>query len=140
MERILFICVHNSGRSQMAAAFLNQFGQGRFEAESAGFTPTIVNPLVVKVMAEEGIDLSDAKTNDVFDYFREGRLYSHVITVCDDAHEKECPLFPGLVSRAHWPFTDPESLTGSEEKKLAELRTIRDAIRAKVREFIDATR
>jgi arsenate reductase len=135
-ERVLFICVHNSGRSQMAEAFLNDLGKGRFHAESAGMSPTSVNPLVVEVMREIGMDLSRAAAHSVFDYFKQGRLYRHVITVCDESIENKCPLFPGLTQRMHWPFPDPAKLEGTPEEKLAKLRKIRDDIKKKVEEWL----
>lgn len=136
MSRVLFICVHNSGRSQMAEAFLNELGKGRHQAESAGFEPTSINPDVVAVMAEKGIDLSGKGTSSVFDFFREGRLYTGVITVCDEGDEAQCPVFPGVAYREHWPFPDPERLKGSREEVLSQLRDVRDAIEARVAEFI----
>lgn len=128
MEKILFICVHNSARSQMAATYLNDFGEGGFEVESAGFEPTVVNPLVVEAMKEEGYDLSGNTTQSAFDLFKEGRIFTHVITVCEEG-DNECPVFPGVVHRLHMPFKDPATLEGSHEDQLAQTREIRDAIK-----------
>ncbi|WP_449242275.1 arsenate reductase ArsC [Desulfovibrio sp.] len=130
--KVLFICVHNSGRSQMAEAFLNRYGGEEFQVESAGLEPTEINPLVVDVMAEEGIDLAGKKTQSVFDLFRVGRLFDYVITVCDDANEAKCPVFPGVTHRWHWPFPDPSKLSGTREEQLAQLRVIRDQIKDQV--------
>ncbi|MCM0755179.1 arsenate reductase ArsC [Desulfovibrio aminophilus] len=130
--KVLFICVHNSGRSQMAEAFLNRYGGEEFQVESAGLEPTEINPLVVEVMAEEGIDLAGKKTQSVFDLFRVGRLFDYVITVCDDANEAKCPVFPGVTHRWHWPFPDPSKLSGTREEQLAQLRVIRDQIKDQV--------
>jgi arsenate reductase len=130
--RVLFICGHNSGRSQMAEAFLMDMAGDRFNVESAGLEPKPVNPLVIEVMQEIGYDLSKAKSNRVFDFFREGRLYDYVITVCGEAAAGQCPVFPGITKRLHWPFKDPEELTGTHEEKLESLRTIRNQIREKV--------
>jgi len=128
-KRILFICRHNSGRSQIAEAYLKLFAEGRLHVESAGFDPAeTVNPLVVEVMKEEGIDLSGKKTQKVFDLYKEGKLYDHVITVCDDS-EGECPVFPGITKRWHWPFPDPAAVTGTAAEKLAGVRQIRDMIK-----------
>jgi arsenate reductase len=135
-KRVLFICVHNSARSQMAEAFLNALAGDEYQAESAGLEPTRINPLVVEVMQEEGIDLSGKDTRSVFALFQEGRLFDHVVTVCDDASEKQCPLFPGVVVRAHWPFPDPAEAKGSHEEKLARVREIRDSIKARIQGFI----
>ncbi|WP_022660688.1 arsenate reductase ArsC [Paucidesulfovibrio longus] len=130
--RVLFICNHNSGRSQMAEAFLKEFGGEDFEVESAGLEPTSVNPLVVEVMREIGIDLSGKRTQSVFDLYRMGRLYDYVITVCDDADEAKCPIFPGVAQRWHWPFPDPAAAEGTHEEKLEHIRAIRDQIKARI--------
>jgi len=134
--RVLFICNHNSARSQMAEAFLNAMAGGRFEAESAGFEVRELNPLAVAVMQEVGIDISGNKTKEIFDLYRHGRSFSHEIKVCDRVHEERCPLFPGMVKRIAWSFADPATLVGSEEEKLVATRRIRDEIRAAVAEFI----
>lgn len=127
--RILFICRHNSGRSQIAEAYLRRFGGEALEIESAGMEPADrVNPLVVAVMKEEGIDLSDKKPQSVFELFKQGKLYSHVITVCHDS-ENQCPVFPGITKRWFWPFPDPAAVTGSPDEKLARVREIRDMIK-----------
>ncbi len=127
--RVLFICRHNSGRSQIAEAYLKRFGGERFHVESAGLEPAErVNPLVVAVMKEEGIDLSEKKPQGVFQLFRQGRLFDHVITVCSES-EGECPVFPGITRRWHMPFPDPAAVEGTEEERLAKVRAIRDAIR-----------
>jgi len=130
--RVLFICGHNSGRSQLAEAFLRDLAGDKIHVESAGLEPKPVNPLVVEVMQELGYDLSQAKSDSVFDFFKEGRLYDYVITVCDQTAAGQCPVFPGITQRLHWPFTDPEALTGSQEEKLTALRVIRDQIREKL--------
>jgi arsenate reductase len=127
--RILFICQHNSGRSQIAEAYLRRFFGEHFDVESAGMEPAAqVNPLVVSVMEEEGFDLADRKPRSVFDLFRQGKLYEHVVTVCHES-EPKCPLFPGITKRWHWPFPDPAAVEGSEDEKLAAVRDIRDLIR-----------
>ena len=135
--KVLFVCVHNSARSQMAEAYLNHFGEGRFEAESAGLEPGTLNPRVVQVMREDGIDLSGNQTKSVFDLFKRGGLYSFVVTVCDETSAEKCPIFPGVAKRLHWSFADPASLTGSEDEKLERTREIRDEIKLKVKSWID---
>jgi arsenate reductase len=126
--KILFICQHNSGRSQMAEAYLGKLFGDEFEVESAGLEPAdSVNPLVVQVMAEAGVDLSAKKPQSVFALFKAGRLYDHVITVCSDSEDR-CPLFPGVTRRWHWPFPDPAKVTGTDAQKLDEVRKIRDMI------------
>jgi arsenate reductase len=127
--RVLFICQHNSGRSQIAEAYLRQLAGEGFIIESAGMEPAEkVNPLVVEVMKEEGFDLSSKKPQSVFALFKEGRLYDHVITVCHDTEDK-CPIFPGITKRWHWPFPDPAKVEGTAEEKREQVRKIRDAIK-----------
>jgi arsenate reductase (thioredoxin) len=129
-SKVLIICRHNSGRSQIAEAYLKQFAGEYFEVESAGLQPAErVNPLVVTVMQEAGIDLSAKKPQSVFALFKQGHLYEHVITVCD-ANDMQCPVFPGITRRWHIPFPDPAAVAGSPEEKLAAVRVIRDQIKA----------
>ena len=128
--KVLFICQHNSGRSQMAEAFLNQIYGDHFKVESAGLEPAeSINPLVVKVMEEVGIDLSGKKPQSVFEMFKQGKVFEHVVTVCHDS-ESKCPIFPGITRRWHWPFPDPAAVKGSDQEKLAAVRKIRDEIKA----------
>ena len=127
--KVLIICQHNSGRSQIAAAYLNALYRDYFVVESAGLEPAAaVNPLVVKVMNEVGIDLSDEKPQSVFELFKEGNVYEHVITVCHDS-ESKCPIFPGITKRWHWPFPDPAAVSGTESERLDAVREIRDMIK-----------
>jgi arsenate reductase len=135
--KVLFICIHNSARSQMAEAWLNYTCGDSFEAQSAGLEPGTLNPLVVEAMQEVGIDLSRKKTQGVFDVFKSSQLFSHVITVCDAASAERCPIFPGVVTRLHWSFPDPSALTGTKEEKMREVRAIRDEIRQKVGEWCE---
>lgn len=134
--RVLFVCVHNSARSQMAEAFLNHHGKARFEAESAGFEPRELNPMVIDAMKEEGIDISTKQARKVFDFIKAGKLFHYVITVCDEATAQRCPVFPGLTKRLHWSFEDPSAFTGSLEEKMSKTRDVRDKIKSKVLEFI----
>ena len=128
--RVLFICTQNSARSVMAEAFLRNFAGDAFEVESAGLEPAAeVNPLVVEVMREVGIDVSAKKPQSVFDLFKAGRIFNYVITVCDSGSEGKCPIFPGVTQRWHWPFPDPASVEGTHEEKLAQVRKIRDYVR-----------
>jgi arsenate reductase (thioredoxin) len=138
-DKVLFICVHNSARSQMAEAFLKQLAEDRLVVESAGFEPTRINPLVVAVMKEVGIDLSDKNTQKVFELYKDGKLYSYVITVCDEAAAEKCPIFPGLVTRLHWSFEDPAGFTGTWEEKMEKTRKVRDTIRERVSDWYRAT-
>lgn len=134
--RVLFVCVHNSARSQMAEAYVNHLAADTFEAESAGIEPGVLNPLVVEVMKEQGIDISKNLTKDVFDLVKQGKRFAHVITVCDKSAAERCPIFPGAVHRLHWGFPDPSTIQGSHEEKLAGTREIRNQIREAVEEFL----
>jgi len=138
MIDVLFICIHNSARSQMAEAFLNRLGEGKYHAESAGLEPGKLNPLVVEVMQEIGYDISKNPTNSVFDYYTEGRKYTYVIKVCDAMSGQRCPIFPGALHTIDWNLEDPSSLNGSLEAKLERTRQIRDLVKAKVEAFIAA--
>ncbi len=139
-KRVLFVCIHNSARSQMAEAFLNQLGGDFFEAESAGLEPGKLNPFVVEVMKEIGYDISQNKTKSVFDLYKAGKTYDYVITVCDPEAAERCPIFPGKVERLHWGFKDPSSFQGTDEEKCAFTRTVRDEIQAAVEAFIKTYR
>ena len=134
--KVLFVCVHNSARSQMAEAFLKFFGGEQFEVESAGLSPGTLNPIVVEVMKEKGFDISTNQTKGVFDFIKTGKTYHYVITVCDQATAQRCPVFPGITKRLHWSFEDPSSFTGTHQEKLSKTREVRDQIRDKVKEFI----
>ena len=134
-KKVLFICVHNSARSQMAEAFLHQICREEFEAHSAGLNPGKLNPIVVEVMQEIGIDISVNETKAVFDLFKSGRTFAYVITVCDETSAERCPIFPGVTTRLHWTFPDPSAFPGTHEEKLARTREVRDAIRARIEEW-----
>jgi arsenate reductase (thioredoxin) len=136
-KRILFVCIHNSARSQMAEAILKSLAGDRFEVMSAGLEPGALNPLVVKVMKEVGVDISHSRTKSVFDLFKKGELFSYVITVCDAASAETCPLFPGLpVKQLHWSFDDPSTFTGTYEERLAQTRRVRDAIKIRIESWL----
>jgi arsenate reductase len=135
-QKVLFVCVHNSARSQMAEAFLNLLGGNRFEAMSAGLEPSQLNPYAVRVMAEAGLDISNNRTKDVFSLYKKGEIFSYVITVCDEANVERCPTFPGITRRLNWSFEDPSKLTGTDEEKLQACRRIRDQIRKRIEEWI----
>ena len=134
-KKVLFICVHNSARSQMAAALLNKRCGEFFEAESAGLEPGKLNPLAVEALRESGIDISKNETRAVFDVFKSGQLFAYVITVCDESEAQGCPIFPGVTTRLHWSFEDPSKFTGSHEDKLEETRRVRDKIDDQIRRF-----
>jgi len=132
-QRILFLCTHNSCRSQMAEGLINHDLGDRFRAYSAGTEATRVNPLAARVLAEIGIDISGhrSKTLDEF----AGQQFDYVITLCDSANE-QCPLFFGGVRRLHIGFDDPSRLSGPEEEVLPAFRRVRDEIRTKLTAFL----
>ena len=132
-KKVLFICAHNSARSQMAAAWLNHLCPDDFEAHSAGLEPGTLNPLAVDAMAEVGIDISGNNTQAIFDVFKTGTFYPFVITVCDESEAESCPIFPGATQRLHWSFRDPSKLPGTHAERLDGTRKIRDEIRERVR-------
>ena len=134
--KVLFLCIHNSARSQMAEAYLKKLGGDQFQTESAGLEAGKLNLIAVEVMQEEGIDISGNQTKDVFDFHKEGRSFDYVITVCDEANADRCPVFPGLHKKISWSFEDPSALQGSKEEKLSATRLIRDQIREAVQHFI----
>lgn len=135
--RVLFVCVHNSARSQMAEAWLDHLHGDLFEARSAGLEPEALNPLAIAVMQEAGIDISDKSARKVFDLVKAGELFSYVISVCDQASGERCPTFPGVTKRLHWNFPDPSAVTGSAEEKLEKVREIRDSIKAKIESWYE---
>ena len=136
--RVLFVCVHNSARSQMAEAFLKDIAGDRFEAVSAGLEPGPLNPLAIEAMKEAGIDISRNSAKSVFDIFRSGALFGFVIAVCDAETAQRCPIFPGITRTLVWSFPDPAAFQGTSEERLAQARVLRDAIRAKVQAFVKA--
>lgn len=134
-QSVLFVCIHNSARSQMAEAFLKKFAGDQFEVESAGLEPGVLNPVVVEAMKEIGIDISGNKTQSVQEVIDAGKTFDYVITVCDEANAERCPVFPGKSQRLHWGFPDPAALEGSSDDKLTQTRVIRDLIQKEVQNF-----
>jgi len=134
-KKVLFVCIHNSARSQMAEAFLNQICGDEFEAHSAGIEPGKLNPVVVEAMQELGIDISRNQTKAVSDFIKSGKTFAYVITVCDETSAERCPIFPGVTERLHWGFPDPSSFQGSSEEKLAKTREVRDTIKKKIEQW-----
>ena len=135
-KRVLFICVHNSARSQMAEAFLNDLGGDRFAVMSAGLEPGTLNPYVVRAMEEIGYDISGNSTDSVFEIWKSGQIFDFVIAVCSKEAEEKCPIFPGVSHRLHWPFGDPSSQKGSDEEIMAFTRNVRDQIKEAIETFI----
>ena len=124
-QRVIFICTHNSARSQMAEGLLRHLAGDRYEVFSAGTQATRVNPLAIKAMAEKGIDISQHTSDHIDKYM--GLEFDYVVTVCDNANES-CPYFPANKTKWHWSFEDPSAATGTEEERLAKFRAIRDQI------------
>ncbi|MDQ2948482.1 MAG: arsenate reductase ArsC [Acidobacteriota bacterium] len=132
---VLFICIHNSARSQMAEAWLRHSCGDFFKAESAGLEPGTLNPLAVQVMQEEGIDISQKKTQAVSDVLTSGRAFAYVVTVCDESSAERCPIFPGSARKLHWSFPDPSQVSGTPGEKLEQVRRVRDQIRARIKSW-----
>ena len=130
-QRVLFLCTHNSARSQMAEGLLRRLGGDRFEAHSAGTEATGVRPLAIQAMAELGIDISKHTSKTLDPYVDQG--FDNVVTVCDDANES-CPIFPNATHRLHWSLPDPSKATGNEAERLAVYRKVRDELRARIQE------
>ena len=136
-KKVLFVCIHNSARSQMAEAFLNELAPDYFEAESAGIEPGSLNPIVVNAMNDLGIDISLNKTKSVQGFIDAKRAYDYIITVCDEASTERCPIFPGQGKRVHMGFEDPSSLGGGDEEKFKQTIVIRDQIKTKLQHWIE---
>jgi arsenate reductase len=134
-KKVLFVCEHNSARSQMAEAFLNNTAGNAYSAESAGLEPGKLNPLAVEVMREIGIDISGKNTQGILDLYKQGMQYDYVITVCDESKSGRCPIFPSSIETLHWSFQDPSRFEGSHEEKLQKTRKVRDEIRNKIKEW-----
>lgn len=137
--KILFVCTHNAARSQIAEAFLKSMAGDKFEVYSAGLEPTTINPLAIETMKEVGINISGNKTKKVFDFYKQGKIFHYVISVCEEARQR-CPIFPGLlVKNIHWDFEDPAEFQGPYEEKIEKMRKLREQIKLKVEEFIRQT-
>ena len=137
-KKVLFICVQNSARSQIAAALLNSECGEYFEAHSAGLEPGVLNPLAVEALQDLGIDISGNKTQSVFDVWKSARhIFAYVITMCSESEAEGCPIFAGVTTRLHWSFPDPAKFTGSHEERLKQTRSVVDRIRAKIDSFCE---
>ena len=132
-KKILFLCIHNSCRSQMAEGLLRELASDRFEAFSAGLEATRVHPMAARVMAERGIDVSQQHSKTIGDLA--DQEFACVVTTCSEAQEA-CPTWHGTAEMLHWPFPDPAAAAGAEEERLAQFRAIRDAIEARIRAFV----
>lgn len=139
-QRVMFICIHNSGRSQIGEAFLRHLAGDSFEVHSAGLDAGKLNPLVVKTMEEIGISMAGHYAKKASEYIERREHFDYVITVCDETNAERCPMFPGKHVRIHWSFPDPSALAGTDEEKLAGIRPIRDEIKKKVEGWIAAVK
>ena len=138
--KVLFICVHNAARSQMAEELLNRLGGDDFFVESAGLEPGKLNPLAVDAMKDLGYDISHKKTNSVFEFYKEGRIYNYVIKVCDASHSEKCPIFPGVHGTLEWSLEDPSSFEGTYEERLEKTIKVRNELKNKILSFIKAVK
>jgi arsenate reductase len=132
-QRVLFLCTHNSARSQMAEGWLRHLAGDRYEVHSAGTEATYVRPLAIRAMIEIGVYISGHKSKTLERYLEQS--WDYVITVCDSANEA-CPVFSGARQRLHWSFPDPSTATGSDDEQFAVYRLVRDAIRARIEDFL----
>ncbi|MFP4287214.1 MAG: arsenate reductase ArsC [Candidatus Izemoplasmataceae bacterium] len=137
MIKVLFVCVHNSARSQMGETFLNDLGKDYFMAESAGIEKGVLNPNVIKVMDELGYDISKNETNSVFEFYKKGKDYTFVIKVCDEINGQRCPIFPNALKEIYWNLPDPSAFSGTDEEILENTRILRDEIKKRVIKFIE---
>lgn len=135
-KRVLFICTHNSARSQIAEAWLKRLGGAGFEVESAGLEPGILKPLVIEAMQEAGIDLSSKTTQTVADVLKSGRRFDYVIAFYDQKKAGQCPTFPGEVTRRHWEIPERPKTPASKEEQLAHVRSVRELIKQRVEAWL----
>jgi arsenate reductase len=132
--RVLFLCTHNSARSQMAEGFLRHLAGDRIDVASAGTQARGVHPLAVRAMAEVGVDISGQRSKTLEQFLAD--RWDYVVTVCDSANEA-CPLFPGAVARLHWGFDDPSGAQGSDDERLAMFRRVRDKVRTRIATWLE---
>ena len=137
-KRIMFVCIHNSARSQMCEAFVRYYAANRFDVHSSGIEKGKLNPLVVRAMGEIGITMEHHYAKPVKEYIDRKEMFDYVVTVCDESSAERCPIFPTKHTREHWGFPDPSALTGSDEEKLKEIRIIRDDIQKRVTDWLTA--
>jgi len=124
----------------MTEELLRKYGGDLVEVASAGLQPGSINPVVVELLGEDGIDISAKQTQDVAELHRSGASFDYVIAVCDPQAAERCPIFPAEKKRLHWPLPDPSAATGTREEKLAYVRPIRDRIRKEVLGFLETLR
>lgn len=138
LKKVLFVCIHNSARSQMAEELLRKYAGSLCTVESAGIEPGKLNPVVVDALKLEGIDITGKATQKASDLAAQQLNFDYVITVCDEASAERCPIFPGAVKRLHWGFTDPSKFQGSPEEKLAQTIAVKEEIRAKILSWLQS--
>ncbi|MCF7942198.1 MAG: arsenate reductase ArsC [Spirochaetia bacterium] len=134
--RIMFVCIHNSARSQMCEAFVRHYAADRFDVHSSGIEAGALNPLVVEAMKEIGISMDGQYAKPAMGYIERDEPFDYVVTVCDESSAERCPMFPGTHKRMHWGFPDPSAIQGTDEQKLAGIRLIRDAIEQRVKSWL----
>lgn len=133
IKKVLFVCVKNSARSQMAAAILNKLAGEKYFADSAGLEECLeINPYAIRVLGEEGIDISNNKPKKVIDLIKNEHEFSYLITVCDAASAERCPIFPNIIKSWHWSFEDPAGFSGTEEEILEKTRLVKNNIKEKL--------
>ncbi|MCI5158032.1 MAG: arsenate reductase ArsC [Candidatus Electrothrix sp. AUS1_2] len=135
-KSVLFVCIHNSARSQMAEAFLREIGGDLFTAASAGLEAGSLNQPVVRAMGEIGLDISGQSTDTIDSIIRRGDRFDYVVTVCDAANAQRCPIVPGTMQKLHWSFADPATVSGDAQEQAEQIRVIRDQIREQVSVFV----
>ena len=133
-KKVLFVCSHNSARSQIAEAFVRTFAGDAFEVHSAGLEAKGIDPLTIAVMSERGIDIAGQRSKAMQEFMGKAR-FDYVISVCDRG-EKACPVFPGMGAREYWPLEDPAGAEASQEERLARFREVRDQIEARIRQWL----
>lgn len=135
-KSVVFVCIHNSARSQMAEELLRKLGGDRYSVHSAGLEPGTLNPVVVEALKEEDIDITGKATMSVQELIATGREFDYIITVCDEASAERCPVFPGSGQRLHWGFPDPSRFEGNDTEKLQRVREVREDIRNKIKDWL----
>lgn len=135
-KRVLFVCIYNSFRSQIAAAILNKKYGNLFTAKSAGINKKDINPLAVEVMNDYGVDISQNNVNSVFDLLKREESYDYVITVCSKEAGGKCPLFTGGQKKIHWELEDPDTFSGTHQEKLEKAILLRDEIEKRIDAFV----
>ena len=135
-KKVLFVCVHNSARSQMAEELLRKLAPTRYEVTSAGIEPGKLNPIVVDILKEESIDITGKKTQGVKELIAAGRAFDYIITVCDETSAERCPVFPGQGKRLYWGFPDPSAFDGFFKDRVEKTRAVKDDIKRKIEEWL----